>query len=349
MSKKVITAISGGVDSAVALDLLKKEGFEAEAVFFKLWQEKGGCFSCPGEGGCLSLPENRARLVAGTLGVPFSVIDLENEFKKEVIDYFLKEHRQGRTPNPCVACNKEIKFKVLFQELQKRKADYVSTGHYVIKKNNKLFKARDEKKDQSYFLWRLNKDIIGKCLFPNGNFTKEEIRKKAKESGIPVFDAPESQEVCFIEKTTEDFIKRYLKNNPGKIKNKKGNILGYHEGLWFYTIGQRKRIGLSGGPFYVIKKDLKNNVLIVSKDKKDLLSKKIKTKDMNWISGKPGFPLKVKAKIRYGQEGSEAEVFERGIMKFKKPQEAATPGQSAVFYRKEELLGGGIIDRSYRA
>ncbi len=329
---KAIIAISGGVDSAAASLLLKEKGFKAEAVFFKLFE---GSFEA----------EKRARKVARFLNIPFSVIDIRKRFKKEIIDYFLKEHKKGRTPNPCVVCNREIKFKVLFEELKKKKADYIATGHYVIKKNNKLFKAKDEKKDQSYFLWKLDKDIIEKCLFPNGIFTKEEIRKKAKESGIPVFDAQESQEVCFIEKTTEDFLKKYLKKNLGKIKDKKGNILGSHDGLWFYTIGQRKRIGLSGGPFYVIKKDLKNNVLIVSKDKKDLLSKKLKAKDVNWISEKPSFPLKVKAKIRYGHKASEAEVFEKGIVEFKNPQEAVTPGQSAVFYRKEELLGGGIIDK----
>ncbi len=328
--KKAITAISGGVDSAVATLLLKEEGFEVEAVFLKLFD---------------SIKENKAREVAEHLNIPFSVVDVREEFKKKIIDYFIKENKEGRTPNPCVLCNKEIKFDILFKELKKRKADYIATGHYVVKKNNKLFKAKDEKKEQSYFLWKLNKDIIKRCLFPNGSFKKEEVRKKAEKAGLSFSSVPESQEICFIKNTTESFLKEYLERSPGEIKDKKGNILGSHEGLWFYTIGQRKRIGLSGGPFYVVKKDPKNNVLIVSKDKKDLLSKKLKAKELNWISGKP--PLKVKAKIRYGHKASEAEVLKNGIVEFKESQEAVTPGQSVVFYKKEELLGGGIIDRVY--
>ncbi len=345
MKKKVITAISGGVDSAVALSLLKEEGLEAEAVYFRLWQEKRECFSCLEGGGCLSLPENRARLVAETLGVPFSVIDLEKEFKEEIVDYFLKEHKQGRTPNPCVACNKEIKFKVLFQELKKKKADYIATGHYAIKKENKLFKAKDKKKDQSYFLWQLDQKILEKALFPNGSYAKKEIRRLAK--GLPVAETPESQEICFIDSTLEDFLRRNFKEEQGEIIDSKGNVLGKHSGLWLYTIGQRKRIKLSGGPYYVLRKDLEKNQLVVTRNEKDLLGKEVSAQDINWVSGKsPDFPFQATAKIRYNHEGAKAKIFreDKGIRaEFSKSQRAITPGQSIVLYCKEELLGGGVI------
>jgi len=224
-NKKVIVAISGGVDSAVAAVLLKERGFRVEAVFFNLSDNSSF---------------KRAESVAKVLGLPFSALDLREEFKKKIIDYFLKEHKKGRTPNPCVVCNREIKFKVLFGELKKSKADYIATGHYVIKKGNRLFKAKDEKKDQSYFLWKLNQKILEKCLFPNGSAKKEEVRKKARKLGLPVSDVSDSQEICFIENTTEDFLEKHLKRNPGKIKNKESKVLGEHQGLWFYTIGQRK-------------------------------------------------------------------------------------------------------------
>ena len=347
MSKKVITAISGGVDSAVALSFLKEQGFEVEAVYFRFWQEKRGCFGCPEGGGCLSLPENRAGSVASSLGVPFSIIGLEKEFKKEVVDYFLKEHKRGRTPNPCVVCNKEMKFKVLFQELKKKKADFIATGHYVIKKRGKLFKAKDKQKDQSYFLWQLDQKILEKTLFPNGDHTKEEIKKLAKGKGLPVVDVPESQEICFIEKTLEEFLKKYLKEEPGEIVDNKGNVLGEHSGLWLYTIGQRKRIKLSGGPFYVLRKDLKRNQLIVTKNEKDLLGGEAKAGNVNWISGhSPDFPFRATAKIRYNHKEAKAKISkeDKGMRaEFLEPQRAITSGQSLVLYDKEELLGGGVI------
>ena len=320
--------MSGGVDSSVAAALLKREGFDVVGVFLKLW---------PGFDG------KKAQEVAKKLDIDFYILDFRKEFKKKVVDYFLKEYKTGRTPNPCIVCNKEIKFGLLFKKMRALNADYIATGHYVRLEQGKLLKAKDKKKDQSYFLWQLNQKILKRTLFPVGDYTKEEVRKLAKKFKLPNYNAPESQEICFVQTTVNDFLKKYIKNRPGKIVDKKGKVLGEHQGLWFYTIGQRKGINLAGGPFYVLDKDIKNNILIVTQNEKDLDRKEVIIKDMNWISGKqPKFPLKVMAKIRYKHEPASTVVNKNKVV-FIKPQRAITPGQSVVFYKGEELLGGGII------
>ncbi len=327
-AKKVIVAMSGGIDSSVTAALLKRDGFDVVGVFMKLWP---------------SFDEKRAQRVAKKLGIPFYVFNFEKEFKKRIVDYFLEEYKKGRTPNPCVVCNKEIKFNLLFKKL---KTDYIATGHYVRRKGNKLLKGKDKEKDQSYFLWKINQKILKHTLFPAGDYTKTEVRKLAKKLKLPVLDIPESQEVCFIQTTTVDFLKKHLKLRPGKIINTKGKIIGEHDGLWFYTIGQRKGIELPEGPFYVLDKDLKKNVLIITKNEKDLYRKELIAKSINWIRA-PKLPLKVMAKIRYRHKAAAATISKqknnRIKMIFSKPQRAITPGQSAVFYKGQELLGGGII------
>lgn len=329
-AKKVIVAMSGGIDSSVAAALLKRDGFDVVGVFMKLWP---------------SFDEKRVQRVAKKLGIPFYVFNFEKEFKKKVVDYFLEEYKKGRTPNPCVVCNKEIKFNLLFKKL---KTDYIATGHYVRRKGNKLLRGKDKEKDQSYFLWKINQKILKHTLFPVGDYTKTEVRKLAKEFKLPVLDIPESQEICFIQTTINDFLREHLKSKPGKIVTIKGEVIGEHQGLWFYTIGQRKRIELPGGPFYVLDKDLKKNVLIITKNKKDLYKKGLIAKSINWVSGKePKMPLKVKARIRYRHSEASATIKKQknGRIKvvFSRIQRAVTPGQSVVFYKGQELLGGGII------
>jgi tRNA-specific 2-thiouridylase len=301
----------------------------------------------------------------------------------------LKEYKAGNTPNPCVLCNKEIKFGLLLERALSLDADFVATGHYARKKEIRensclnscrfaILRAKDKNKDQSYFLWMLNQEQLKRILFPIGNYKREEVEKLAKEFKLPVLKAKKSVEICFIEKTVNEFLKKYLKKKSGLIvekisgKNQKKHsnilqnvrtldgyrILGKHEGLWFYTIGQRKGIGLSGGPFWVLEKDLEKNLLIVTRNEKDLLKGELFCKNVNWISGRePKLPLKVKAKIRYRQELADATIYptfahlrkcaniKNKIYKviFKKPQRAITPGQSVVFYKGEEVLGGGII------
>lgn len=298
--KKVICAMSGGVDSSVAAALLERAGFNVEGVFLKLYDSQN-----------FKEGEKRARRVAKILKIPLRVLDLRKKFKNEVIDYFLKEYRSGRTPNPCVVCNKLIKFDVLFG----LGADLVATGHYARISRGNLLQAKDKNKDQSYFLWELTSNQLKRVLFPVGQYTKEEVRTLAEEFKLPVFEKAGSQDICF------------------KIPT----------GMKFYTIGQRKGIGLSGGPFWVLGMD-KNQKPILTKNEKDLFKKELTFKKVNWISGRPAkFPLKVKAKIRYRSKSAPALVYKNNKVVFNRPQRAITPGQSIVFYRDEEVLGGGII------
>ena len=349
--------MSGGVDSSVAVALLKKQNYNVIGVFIKFW----GSNRC-----CSPEAEIRARKVAKILKIPFYVFNFEKEFKKRIVDYFLREYKIGNTPNPCVVCNKEIKFGLLLEKALKLGADYVATGHYAKKIQNskcknqndnskckifKLLKAKDEKKDQSYFLWQLNQKQLKHILFPIGDYTKKETRELAKKFKLPVANTSESQEICFIQNNLNDFLARYIKAKPGSILTTEGKEIGRHQGLFFYTIGQRKGIRLSGGPFYVVDKDIKKNNLIVADflNKKKLYKKSLIAKDVNWISDKePKFPLKIKAQIRYRHKPVLATIVkklknDKIEILFNQPQRAITSGQSIVFYQKNELLGGGVI------
>jgi len=378
-NKKVIIALSGGVDSAVAAVLLKEQGYEIEGVFMRL--------GIAGD----DKAEKNARKVAKKLGIKFSVLDLGKEFKKRVIDYFISEYQKGRTPNPCVECNREIKFGLLIDKILKNKTDFIATGHYAKIKSVKLkvvslrrslsiedcdeqareslqssaerlqrgdneevlklLKAKDENKDQSYFLYTLTQKKLKRCLFPLGNYTKNEVRRIAGKYKLKIDSAKESQEICFItSKYYRDFLKKHLKLKSGDIIDTDNNILGKHKGLPLYTIGQRRDIGIGGtGPYYVIEMNRRKNQLIVSNNKnnKNLFSKKLIIKRVNWISGSvPKLPLKIKAKIRYKMNECPAivdKVNNKYTVKFLKPQRAVMSGQSVVFYKNNEVLGGGII------
>lgn len=347
--------MSGGIDSSVAAALLQGAGFDVVGIFMKFWSEpskdglQGAWNRC-----CSPEAEKRARSVASYLSIPFYIYRFEREFKKRIVDYFLEEHKAGMTPNSCVFCNKEIKFGILLEKTLALEADFVATGHYALKrkiKNYKLLRAKDKNKDQSYFLWQLNQEQLKHILFPIGKYTKDEVRKLAKNFRLPVSNIPESMEICFILTTINDFLKRYLKPKPGKIVDTKGKIIGKHQGLYFYTIGQRKGIGISGGPYYVLDKDIKRNLLIVTKNQKDLYKKELVAKNVNWISGKiPELPLKIKAKIRYRHKASLSTIYKLKTKNYKlvfnKPQRAITLGQSVVFYKGQEVLGGGIISKA---
>lgn len=354
LRKKVICAMSGGVDSSVAAALLKRAGFEVVGVFMKFWSEPaknslvGAWNRC-----CSPEAEKRARQVAANLNIPFYVFNFEKEFKKRIVNYFLKEYKAGLTPNPCVVCNKEIKFGLLLEKALALNTDYVATGHYARLQKKKdgihLLKGKDKEKDQSYFLWQLNQKQLKHILFPVGDHTKAQVRKLAKKFKLPVLTVPESMEVCFIQTTTNDFLAGYIKQKAGKIIDGEGKIIGQHQGLAFYTIGQRKGIRLSGGPYWVLDKDIKKNLLIVTRNEKDLFKKELIAKNVNWISGKkPKLPLKIKAKIRYRHTATSAMTTKTLSpktyhLKFNRLQRAITPGQSVVFYQGQEVLGGGII------
>ena len=346
--------MSGGVDSSVAAAILKKDGLNVIGVFMKFWAEPeknsliGAWNRC-----CSPEAENRARKVASILDIPFYVFNFEKEFKKKIVDYFLIEYEKGRTPNPCVVCNKEIKFGLLLEKTLSLGRDYIATGHYARIQRKKericLLKVKDKEKDQSYFLWQLNQEQLKRILFPIGNFTKNQVRNLAKKFKLPVLNIPESQEICFIQTTINDFLERHLKTKTGKIVDIEGKTIGQHQGLYFYTIGQRKGIKLAGGPFYVLDKNFEKNFLIVTKNEKDLYKKELIAENVNWISGKiPKLPLKVKTKIRYRHVASAATIYPpipntKYKILFKRPQRAITPGQSVVFFKGQEVLGGGII------
>jgi len=350
---RVVCALSGGVDSSVAAALLKKEGFDIRGIFMRLYSSSNFLEA-----------EKRARKVAKILKIPFQVLNLEKEFKKKVIDYFLKEYQRGRTPNPCVVCNKEIKFGLLLKKILSLKADFIATGHYArIILNKKpqsyysLITAKDEKKDQSYFLWQLNQKQLRHILFPLGDKTKEEVKGLAKKLKLPAWNIPESQEICFIQTTINDFLAHHLKSKSGPILTfDKKKEIGRHQGLIFYTIGQRKGINLPKGPYYVVKKHFKKNILYVLPFpfKKGLYQKSLIIEKINWISfQEPKLPLKIKAQIRYQHQLVPTKITRIKSKKkkykviFSLPQRAITPGQSVVFYQSKkgfkELLGGGII------
>ncbi len=348
-SRRVVVALSGGVDSSVCAALLKKAGFQVIGVMAKFWKDgeskENKC--------CSAESEKLARQVAKKLEIPFYVVNLEKEFKKKVVDYFLKEYKSGNTPNPCVVCNKEIKFGLLQEKAFKMGADFFATGHYAKIENKnllpRLFKGIDEKKDQSYFLWQLNQKKLNKILFPVGNYTKQEVRNLAKKFDLPSAKTPESQEVCFVKDNTNNFLKKYLKTKPGQIVGRPtSHNLGKHQGLWFYTIGQRKGLEIAQGPWFVIGKDFKKNILIVSKNEKDLFKKELIAEKINWILPQK-LPLSVEVKIRYKSDFAKVKIikYKKNKLKiiFKNPQKAITPGQSIVFYKKKELLGGGIISK----
>lgn len=349
---KVFVALSGGVDSSVAAWLLKKLGHEVTGVFMKFWQDprfsrQNAC--------CTIESERRARAVARNLKIPFLIFDFKKEFKKEVVDYYLKQTSLGLTPNPCVVCNKKIKLGMFLGKAIKLGADYVATGHYARKilKNGffRLSAARDRDKDQSYFLWQLSQKQLAKILFPIGGYTKIEVRNLAKKHKLPTAETKESQDLCFLSTDPSDFLKANLKSKPGKIiiGNK---IIGRHPGFAFYTIGQREGIVSflfpavqSQGPFYVLKKDIKNNALLVTRNNKDLHLGKLLVKNTNFAFKDK---LECMVKIRSKQQLLPGKILKakkpnQFYFKFDKPARAVTPGQSAVFYIGNEVLGGGTI------
>ncbi len=345
-NKTVYVGMSGGVDSSVAAALLKKQGFDVVGVFMKPWSpfatnSKSQILNSNDSDWCLWKQDREDALRAASIvGIPLLTWDFSKEYKKSVTDYMIREYKSGRTPNPDVMCNKEIKFGLFLDKALKDGADYIATGHYVIKKGNQLWEAKDKNKDQSYFLWTLTQKQLKHCLFPIGNFTKPEVRKLARKFKLPNADKKDSQGVCFIGPLNmKEFLTEYIKPKPGKILHTDGRVLGTHDGVYYYTIGQRHglNITIGGGPYFVVSKNIKKNLIVVGDDAA-ASSPTTAVSDFNWIS-KPSFgPLGVR--VRYRAPISQAKLNKKGELKFVKPERAVTPGQSAVFYRGEQMLGG---------
>lgn len=348
-NKKVAVGLSGGVDSAVAAYLLKKQGYEVTGVFMQCWQEPpAGGF---GKSGGCKADEDRVDAVkaASRVGIKFKSLDFIKEYKKRVISHFYNEYRAGRTPNPDVLCNKEIKFGLFLDWAKKKKFDYVATGHYarIVEENGtyKLLKGVDGSKDQSYFLYTLAQEQLKDSLFPLGEMTKKEVRKLAKEVGLHNWDRPDSQGICFIgEVDIKKFLQREIEPKKGYVLAVNGKVVGEHGGVWFYTIGQRHGFSLKkyfGVPVYVVGKNTGKNELIVGFGR-DCLREFFEVEDVYWIFGEPKFPLECGVRIRH-LGGIFQGTFSPPRVVLREPIFGVAPGQSAVFYDGDVVLGGGII------
>ena len=356
--EKIFVAMSGGVDSSVAVALLQKGGYGVSGVFIKGYY--------PPNISCAWKEDRRdAMRVAAILDIPFYTFDFGKEYKKHVIDYIIKEYGEGRTPNPDIMCNKHIKFDLFLKKSLEIGADKIATGHYVKLLGGptaKLAQAKDEKKDQSYFLWTLGQEQLKNCLFPIGDYTKDEVREVAQKFKLPTADKRDSQGLCFVgEFKMEDFLKDYIQPKSGEILNEKGEHVGIHDGVHYYTIGQRHGVGVGGGekPYYVVGKDVSRNILTVASEEKqkEFCKKDVEITDINWILGNPpaGGPdlsKKYLARIRYRQPLQKIRIKDYGLritdklgatIEFEEPQKAVASGQSLVIYNDRELVGGGVI------
>jgi tRNA-specific 2-thiouridylase len=356
-----MVALSGGVDSAVSAALLLSQGFQVEAAFMKNWSKTTGLLLSE----CPWLEDRRDALrMAAYLGIPLRTFDFEREYSDKVMKYFFEEYAAGRTPNPDVMCNKEIKFKLLYNAAMAAGFDYLATGHYAqiklaaktskfAKKNSgtaKLIRSKDEFKDQTYFIYNLAAEQLDHILFPIGGYKKNEVRALAKKLKLPNAERKESMGICFVGKIRlEEFLRQKLAAKPGNIVDKSGKVLGRHEGTSFYTLGQRNGLNIGGGgPYYVVRKNIAKNLLVVSSDPKDkdLEVKEIQVEAAHWIDKPRKFPVKLKCRFRHQQKLLDVtlkEVNGQLIAKFSKVQHAIASGQSVVFYKNRECLGGGII------
>lgn len=353
MKKKVVLGLSGGVDSAVAGLLLKKSGYEVIGLFMKNWDEQDEQGLCTAEEDAKD-----AEAVAYQLGIPFYTVNFEKEYWERVFSYFLDEYKKGRTPNPDVMCNQEIKFNAFLDYALTLEADYIAMGHYARVRRQEddyyLLRGKDNNKDQSYFLSRIHQPALAKSLFPIGELTKSEVRRLATEYQLKVADKKDSTGVCFIgERNFNRFLDQYLLATPGQIIDINGQVLGKHTGLIHYTLGQRKGLGLGGigdgRPFFVVGKNLeKNQLYVVQGDNHSALySKALVGEQPSWTLDKqPDFPLKCTAKFRYRQVDvpvTVEQIDQEIRVTYEQPVKAVTPGQAAVFYDGQHCLGGCII------
>lgn len=341
-SKKqlVYVAMSGGVDSSVSAALLKKQGFDVVGVYMRQWAPEILGKEC-----IWKTDRQDAMKVCAKLSILFLTWDFSKEYKKYVGKYMIDSYKKGITPNPDVMCNKIIKFGLFFERAMKEGADFVATGHYSIIKNGKLLKAKDKNKDQTYFLYTIKKNQLNKILFPVGDLEKPEVRKLAKKFGLENAGKKDSQGVCFVGQfNMKEFLKMYIKPKAGKIIDMHGNAVGEHEGVFYYTIGQRHGLDIKNGqgPYFLVKKDLKKNIIYVG-DEKDLKSNKAKILNINWIQKPEKFPVLVDVRARYRAPLKKAVLDKNGNLVFKSPERAITSGQSAVFYKGNVVLGGGVI------
>jgi len=339
--------MSGGVDSSVTAALLKDQGYDVTGVYMKNWSQDLPGFECPWKE-----DYQDAKRVAVQLGIPFKMYDFETTYRHKVVDHMIKEYKAGRTPNPDVMCNQEIKFKLFLDTALAEGADYIATGHYSRIKDGQLYTGLDGSKDQSYFLYRVTEDALRHSFMPIGEYAKTEVRTLAKKLGLSTADKKDSQGICFVGKVgIKEFLQQYVTGEDGPIIDQHGKVIGEHDGAIFYTIGQRHGLQVGGGlPYYVVGKNMDKNEIFVTTDLQDdnLWHKELKLSDVHWINNAPGEDTKLTARLRYRaplvtvkdlirDENSTWRLILNDDVR------AVTPGQSAVIYDQDKVLGGGIV------
>jgi tRNA-specific 2-thiouridylase len=355
--KRVIVAMSGGVDSAVAAGLLVQQGYDVVGITMRLWTHEDAEARTNQKRCCGVEDVDDARAAAEVLGIPHYTMNLEEEFGRKVVDYFVGEYARGRTPNPCLACNEHVKFRALLDRAIALDADYLSTGHYARVRHGEhgveLHKALDDSKDQSYVLYTLQQTELSRLLFPVGEYAKVDIRKMAFDMGLPLHDKPDSAEICFVPGNDyRAFLAERLPQHPGSIVDLTGAVVGSHDGVAGYTIGQRKGLGAFGDKRFVTQIDPELNVITIG-DEEDLLAHSLVTESPSWVAGKPpAREFDAEVKVRYKSPPVPAHVRVEGDalrIDFARPQRAVTPGQSAVLYEGSRVIGGATISHSVSA
>lgn len=356
MSKpRVVVAMSGGVDSSVAAGLLVEQGYDVVGITMRLWTEEDASASRHHRRCCSVEDTDDAKAAAATLGIRHYVLNLERQFKEDVVDYFVGEYARGRTPNPCLACNDKVKFQPLLEHAIALQAGYLATGHYVRVRHSddghELLRAVDPSKDQSYVLFTLGQRELARTLFPVGEYPKDEIRNLARKWGLPNADKPDSADICFIPSGDyRAFVRDRVPAAAGAIVDSSGSQVGEHAGIAGYTIGQRKGLPSRGGgePLFVVDLEADTNTVVVGENE-DLMATGLEAEDVTFVSGEmPDGPFAAQARIRYrGEPGAATVTVEgsRAEVRFERPQRAVTPGQAVVFYDGERVLGGGTIAR----
>lgn len=352
---RVVIGMSGGVDSSVAALVLKEAGYDVIGIFMKNWDDTDETGVCTADA-----DYDDVRRVCDQIGIPYYTVNFEKEYWDRVFVYFLEEYKRGRTPNPDVMCNKEIKFKAFLEKALHLEAEYLATGHYaqIGREGEKftLLRGADQNKDQSYFLYTLGQHQLSKTLFPIGHLTKEEVREKARRAGLATATKKDSTGICFIgEKDFREFLSQYLPAQPGEIRTVDGELKGYHDGLMYHTLGQRKGLGIGGAgePWFVVGKDLQTNTLLVAQGREHpaLYTGALRAADLSWVAGEPpGNSFQCTAKFRYRQQDQGVTVHltqEGALVEFHQRQRAITPGQAVVFYDGPVCLGGGTIEETW--